>query len=275
MLVPGFRRDRGAWEWRVAIVGAFAVWALVWGTSFMDQLGRPHSTWIPHTTPSYLATTLNELVDSFPSLRWLVLPLVIAGCWLAGRRGPSGLGRVIVCCGVVPVALAALIGMREHFLLARSLAFLSWVPLLGLAFIVAEAFERWRLLGLAALGLAGVLVVPSTIDALSDKQPSTAAAIVRVGAVARDGDAVAVHPPWLRPLSRWYFGVRRPGDERVMTIDDLDADVLMFGDGPWNGRVWLIEPITYHATTNGYDSCAPTWARDGFRVHCLVRRPAS
>jgi hypothetical protein len=272
LLVPGRRTDRQAWWWRGSVLGALGLWVMAWGPSFLDQLKASTSSWIPHTTPSYFAATLNELVTSYAVTRWVVLALVVAGCVLLARRDRR-MARLLMCCFVVPVALSAVIGVRAHFLLPRTLAFLSWAPLLALAAVVEHALRRARVVGLAAAVGVGVLLVPSTVATLSGQEPASAAVLARVERVARPGDAVAVHPTWLRPLTHWYISARRPGPARSMCIEGLSADTLVLGAAPWSGRVWLVEPVTYETPQTRLRSCGKTWQQSGYRLVCLQVGP--
>src|SRR5207237_7418396 len=118
---------------------------------------------------------------------------------------------------VVPLAVAAVLGIYSHFLLPRTLSAFAWAPLVGLAALVDGAARRWRPLGLAAGGLVAMLVAPSVGPALHDRPPP-AAALARVEAVARPGDAVAIHPHWLHPLVAWHLGVHRRGPEAPLSL---------------------------------------------------------
>ena len=67
--------------------------------------------------------------------------------------------------------------------------------------------------------------------------------------------------------------MRRPGPERPVTLDGLAADALVLGDSPWNGRVWLVEPVTYRTPQTGLRPCGQTWQRAGYQLLCLQGRP--
>ena len=62
LALPGRRRDREAWRWRGAIAAAGAVWAALWGSSFLVQARGGHSDWIPRTTPGRVVDTVSSLV---------------------------------------------------------------------------------------------------------------------------------------------------------------------------------------------------------------------
>jgi hypothetical protein len=215
-----------------------------------------------------LARTLNELVTSYGALKWIVVAAIIVGVLLLAREDRRT-GRLLACLFVAPVVAAAIIGMRAHFLLPRSLAFLSWAPLLALAAVVEAALRRWSALGVAAAAGAAVLLLPSTLSAVPGKEPAPAAVLGHLRQVAHDGDAVAIHPPWLRPLTHWYFSVKRPGPEGALDIPRLEADTIVLGSGPWSGRVWLVEPTSYTTPDSGLRTCAPTWTSSDYRLLCL------
>ena len=94
---------------------------------------------------------------------------------------------------------------------------------------------------------------------------------MRVRRLAMPGDVVAIHPPWLSPMTRWYFGVRTPGPKHLFAVPGLEADALLLGDASWDGTVWLVEPTEYDADTPGLVPCRAPWVRDGYRMRCLRR----
>lgn len=265
--LPGLRTDRAAWQWRIGAGAPVVTWGLVWGPMFLDQLTTPSASWIRFTTPDYLAVVVNELVDLAPGLRWLVVLALAAGGAALARRDRA-LGRVWVCGFVVPLAVAAGIGARAHFLLPRTLAVASWGPPLALAALVVSAARRWAPLGVATGTLVALVVLTSTGPALRNRPPP-AAVLARARAHAADGDAVATHPRWLSPLVHWHLGVRRPGPERPLAPPGIDADGLVLGPLGWSGRVWLVEPTVYRAATGSASECAPAWTRDEHRLRCL------
>jgi hypothetical protein len=268
LLVPLRRTDEEAWWWRGSIVAALGVWAVAWGPSFLDQVRASAASWIPHTTPSYLASTLNELVTSYAAVKWIVVALMILGLVLLSR-GDRRTGRLLACLFVAPVAAAAVVGIRTHFLLPRSLAFASWAPLLALAAVVDAAIRRWAAMGAVTAVGAAVLLLPATASAVPGNAPASEAVLTHLRTVAQPGDAVAVHPAWLSPLTHWYFSVKHPGPERALNLARLQADTLVLGDGPWDGRVWLVEPTSYTTPDAGLRPCAPVWTRNNYRLLCF------
>jgi hypothetical protein len=73
LLVAGHRTDRRAWEHRAAIAAAGAVWAALWGRSFVTQLGTPVPEFIPLARPASTARVINQLVDGYPALALLLV----------------------------------------------------------------------------------------------------------------------------------------------------------------------------------------------------------
>jgi uncharacterized membrane protein len=268
-LVPGLDRSRLAWWWRASVTLPVVVWVVAWGPSFRYQAGHNTASWIAYTRPDYLSRVLNEMVDSYPGIRLLVVALLVVGAVLVVRRDRA-VGRVFVLCFVVPIGLIAAVGIGQHILLPRTLAFAAWAPMLALAAVIDTALERSRPMGIAVGALVAVAMVPSTLDAVRPSQPGPAAVLSHTAAVAHDGDVVGIHPDWLGPLVRWRLGVARPGIEHPRRRAGLDADLLLLGDAPATGRIWLIEPTVYDAHTPGLRACAQPWERDGYRVLCLA-----
>jgi hypothetical protein len=274
LAVPRLRRDREAWWWRGALLAAGLLWAALWGPFFIDQVRASSASWIPHTTFNYLAVVLNELVDSYPDLRLYVVAGMAFGGVLLWRRDRT-LGWVWCSCFLLPVLAAALIGLREHYLLPRTLAFASWAPLLALAMVVDEALAKWLPIGAVTAALAALVVLPSAHEVLRDGQPNGAAVLLRVRRQALSGDVVAIHPRFLWPLSHWYLGVRRSGPEKSIRIPGLpaNADALLLGDRPWDGRMWLVQPTSYSLSPPGFSPCSEMWIKGSYRLQCLERIP--
>jgi hypothetical protein len=272
LAVAGLRRDTEAWVWRGALFAAAVVWAATWGPAFAHQVGLTSDTWVPRTTPTGVARAVNELVDSYPSAAWLGLAIVAVGGAFVVRRAEPALRRVWVCCFLVPTALVALVGVRMHVLLPRTLAFASWGPLVALVFLVEGARRRWVPLGVVAGGLVALLVVPSLVAApWRDPQPHEGAFAYVTGR-ARPTDAVAVHPAWMWPLVDWRMSSQgATGARRQATPTRLYA-TAMTRTPAWSGRLWLIEPATYRADITGFRPCGPRIAAGAYRVRCLDTR---
>jgi mannosyltransferase len=264
-LVPGLARDRDAWRWRFTVLAAGLTWAALWGPSFLAQL-KLGDSWIPLTTPSYLASVVNELVDSFPAFRFYVMALLAAAGALLPRRAPR---RVWIVVGLLPVVMAALAGVWVHLLLPRTLAFASWVPCLSLGFLIDRVLRRSLLVGAGAILLAAVIVLPSTADAVTNNGASEAPAFRYVRTVVRPGDEVVVSPAWLDPMVRWYFDVRWFQGGVQVDRTDLRASGVSIGPAPTTGRAWLVVSRSYVIADSGQRECGPRLRFGDFTVVCL------
>ena len=97
--------------------------------------------------------------------------------------------------GVIPFALAAAIGIFTPFFLNRTMTLASWAPVVAVAYCIDAVFRRSHLIGVAAVVVAAMLVLPATllvIDETWEYDLSSA----HVVSVARPGDTVAVVPGW-------------------------------------------------------------------------------
>ena len=269
LAVAGARRDRDAWMWRGALAAAGLAWVVLWGPAFLEQARRTENGWIPLTTPTGAARALNQLINSYPAAAWLGVAAIVGGGIVIVRSADGPLRRVWVCCFALPAVLLVLVGIRMHVLLPRTLAFASWGPLVALAAIVDWARRRWRVLGAAAAVAVAVLIVPSVVAAPWRGPAEHEAAFDLAEARARAGDAVAVHPGWLRPLVAWRAGVAPDRPSSVIRLPrTLYAAGRVQGER-WTGRVWLIEPVTYLADTTGFRPCGPSAIEGAYRVRCL------
>ena len=269
VLVPGRRTDREAWWWRGSMAGAIAVWAVVWGPSFLDQARHQNSSWIPFTSAGATVDALNGLVTMYAGLGVVVLLAVGIGAVLL-RDEDRTLSRLWVVLFLVPFGAALLIGFEVHFLLPRTLAFAAWAPPLALAALVERARRFSVPVAAGVVLLVGVLVVPSIGPAIRYEESSVPARQALRAAVA-PGDAVAVHPSWLWPLAGWDLGA--PRDPAVPTeLADLDAFVFVVGDQPFDGRVWVLQPDTYALPLGSLVPCDGVEAlhRGDYLLSCYV-----
>ena len=269
LAVAGTRTDRDAWVWRASLAGAAVVWTVTWGPAFLEQFNRTRGGWIPYTTPAGVARTINELVDFYPSAAWIGITAVAVGGFFVVRRADPALRRVFVCCFVLPTVLVALVGIRTHVLLPRTLAFASWGPFVALAFLVDAARQRWVVLGATAAAFVALLVVPSIVAGPWRDRQDHEAAVAYAEARARKGDAIATHPWWLGPIVEWRMAVNGFDEPRTVAMPrTLNATALTPGPA-WSGRVWLVEPDTYRADTTGFRTCGPPLDLGRYRVRCL------
>jgi uncharacterized membrane protein len=242
LLVAWTRRDREAWAWRATICGCVALWAVVWGPSFLRQAKDQNSTWIPFTSVSSILSTVNGLVDMYAVLELAAAALLAVGAWLLWRRGDE-LGRLWLALFAAPLAAACLLGLRSHFLLPRTLAFAAWAVPLAFAALV----DRARRVSPPALLLVCcalfVVVVPSIRPAISYEEGS-APALRYVADHLPAGDAVTIYPRWLWPLAVWDLGApRQPSSEP--SLRSIQGYPFVLGGAAFDGRVWVLQPTAY------------------------------
>lgn len=252
LLVPGRRTDGEAWRWRAVVLGALGIWALLWGAAFAFQLRRLGSFWIPFATVDSTLDALNGLVTMYTALRVVAVLVIAVGAVLLWSEDRS-LARVWLLLFLVPFVAAVVIGVKFHFLLPRTLAFGAWAPPLALAAIIERTRRVSAPVALAGVLLVAVLVVPSIAPAITYEESSVVSRRALIADV-RPGDAVAVNPTWLWPVVTWDLG---PSPEAPVPdeLAGLDASVLVVGDAPFGGRVWVLEPDTYAMATGGLVPC--------------------
>jgi hypothetical protein len=270
--LPMLRRDADAWKWRAAVAAPVVVWAATWGPSMIDQWRAETASWISYTTPGSMVHVVGGLVVADVYMVGIEL-LLTAGVLLGGLvlwRSDRRLAQVWIACFIIPLALAAGVGLVSHSFLPRTLAFAAWAPLVALAAVVDAAVRRWRLLGIASLLIIIELVAGPGAAAVAATEES--GALHRVDRLALSGDAVGITPQWLRPLIDWNLGVHGPGVRPRLPNSFLrarDGYAFVLGPAPWDGRLWLIEPISYNNDVSGVPRCAPDWHDDVYRVFCL------
>jgi uncharacterized membrane protein len=273
LAVAGIRVDRDAWRWRAALAGAGAVWAAVWGRVVVDQLHGHWASWIPRTTPWTFATTVARQFTLVEQSGPLVLAMVVAGGVLL-CRSDRVVARLWLCCGALPFALAALIGLFSSFLFDRTLTLASWAPLLAVAALLDAARVRWDVLGRALVVIVLLFVTVATATFLVEKRWDYDLSVERLERVARPGDVIAVRPARYGILVDWRIGVR--GDRRTRPValrGIADADALLVtGEAP-SGRTWLLTPGGGRTEFPGYERCAPHWTDDVTEIVCL--RPSA
>lgn len=273
-LLPGLRRDRNAWWWRGAMVGAVVVWVGLWAPLMLHQLRNVAVVApVPYTTVHRFFSTVNELVDSVPAIAVLVVLAVAGGGWVL-RQIDRHLARVWLCGFAFPVVATAVVGIRVHLFWPKTLAVVSWGPAVALGALVVTAARRWRLLGLVATVAVALLVVPSTVHTMQHPQPRPpewAASIHQLARVVRPGDAV-VSDSTLDWPADWYVG-HDPYD--VSKVTGLDGHVFVRGGGRWTGRLWAFEPRNRPIPTPGFVRCRPPMRTPSYEVRCLTRgKPA-
>ncbi len=254
VLLPGRRRDREAWCWRATVAACGAVWALVWGLSFLHQAQGQHSDWIPFTSPAAVRDTISGFLTVYSNLSLLAAAVVIVGAVVLWRQD-RGLGEIWAWLVLVPFAVACVLGLRFHFLLTRALAPSAW----GIPLVLAALFERARRHSpLAVVLVVAVLFITSyqSIGPALAYEEGAGPGVVAVAAHVQPGDAVLVYPHWLWPLVVWSDGA-----PRFQTIPaalaplSWDAYIYVEPGAPFDGRVWIFEPTSYRSPTTGLTRC--------------------
>ena len=243
LVLAGWRTDREAWHWRMALAAALLGWAVLWGPAFLVQSGSGHSNWIPPTSPSVIVDTFGGLAVPQPTLHFAALVAIAAGAVLLWRSD-RWLGRVFGCCVLVPAVLGALIGLMAPVMLDRTFTLLSWAPCLALGYLVA-GLSRWsRLCGALAIGVLALVMIPAAVTTVAAPS-SVDRALRHVEHVARAGDVVASHPGGRLHLLLWSIGVRKEASsyQHVSLIGLGNAQGVVLGHGPPSGRTWLLESV--------------------------------
>ena len=268
MAVPGLRRDWAAWRWRLGAVAGVAVWAVVWGSSFRQQLELQSSSWVPLTSFGSLTSTLGGLFSMVEGTDGLVVVLLVGGgaaLWSLDRR----LARLALALLGVPFVLLGLAGLQFHVLLPRTLAASSWAVPAALAALMVAAWRRRVALGVAVASVLVALCLRSMSTATSYDEHSSAA-LVAVGSALSPGDTVLVHPGWMWPLAWWnletdQIGRSHPG------VAGLEGWAWAVRGSAANGRVWIVRPDTYRLDLERFSSCGATRTLPGgWLLDCVV-----
>jgi hypothetical protein len=270
--LAGRRVDREAWRWRASVMAVVGLWAVLWGPAALDQMSGGHATWIPFTTLNGLVQAVGGLVVFRRALDLLVLAGVVGG-GLALRRLEPRLGTVWLWLFVLPVVAVAMIGLRTHVLLPRSVAFAAWGPVLALA-AVLEWARRWRGTSAVAVSVLAILLVVTSLQLAVGYEEDSAAARRALADRVADGDAVVVHPAWLWPLAAADLGTPR-NPTTPTSLEELsrrDAYVAVLPGAPFTGRVWVLQPDTYAFDTAGLVPCsaAPPRVDEGYVLGCYT-----
>lgn len=273
VVVAGRRRDRAAWEWRLALTAAITVWALAWGPEFLVQARGGHSAWIPRTSFATLTTAVGNALS--PQHALLAFGVVVAGiAVMVHRRDP--LTRVVVGLAVVPVAVGALAGLVVPVTLDRTFTLMAWAPAVAVGLLVeAVAARRARILALA-LGLAVVALVATGVPAVVGGHTGPDVPLRLVAEHARSGDVIAVRPASKAPELEWSLGVRAHPDSDRVRLPGRRAYALRLGDRRLSGRVWLLDWHRYGAPRAwGAGSCHHPVAWRATSIRCVDLTPAA
>ena len=268
MLVPGRRTDREAWLWRIAIAVGGSVWAVLWAPAFLTQAHGGHSQWIPRSTVSGAVSVVGSLVTPAAGAEILLVVAIVAGGKVLFARDRV-LAHTWICCFAVPVALAIGYGRFSPVLLDRTLTLFSW----GAPFAVAVALDALIPSATVASGLVlavtvAVMAPAAVVTVNATSGPSTA--LVRLAAVARPGDIVAIEPISKQVELGWSLGVRsRSGPTHPVQLDIAGTPALELTAAPRSGRVWLLDFNGTRPWPAGASRCAPDWFRAPYRIACL------
>jgi hypothetical protein len=272
LVLPALRRDRDAWVWRAGVGVAVVTWLVLWGAGLADQIGAGRANWIPYTTPRRTIDAIAGQVSLFTGLSVLATAATVAGGVVLWQRRP-GLGRVWVCLFALPAAAVVLVGLWQHVLLPRTLAFASWAPVVAIAALASACMEDrppWlsRAAGLVGV-VACVLLVAASIGAVvtyeEDSNPTRRALIE----LAQPGDAVAVYPEFLAPMLEWDHDLGAAEPVSAFEGEGVWSGVLP-GASP-SGVVWLVVPVTYaYEPPPGFEPCdsPPPTVRGDLLLSC-------
>ena len=271
LAMAGRRRDAEAWHWRAGVAAGTLGWAVLWGPSFVTQSRGGHSSWIPHTTPARLLDTVGALVTSQTAIAALVVAVVIAGIVVCRRRD-NELATTLLYCFAVPTLLAGLFGLRAPVLIPRTLAVVSWGPLLALGFVIDEVIGRMHTLGVAVTTVLAALMLASIPAALYTPGPTPA--LDRLESVARSGDVIAIQPLAKGVELDWTFAVRSDdGPARVVRLPGLgNAFALALTGRRPTGRIWLMQISPHELDLRHYRRCSRTWIHGPNRLLCIRER---
>jgi hypothetical protein len=266
LLVAGRRTDGEAWRWRAATVAAGVVWAVLWGSAFVEQLHGSDTSWIPRTTPRGFMEVVARHVTFTEGLAPLVFVAVVAGGVLLARSDRVT-GRLWWCLGAVPFALAGVLGIFSSFLFDRVLSLSSWAAPLAVAVALGELWRRSRPVGTAIAAIALVAALASSVSFL--RQPwAYDRAIAHLDRVVQPGDVVASYPARFGALVDWRIGVRGALAATAVDVGLRDTDGVAVGSGD-SGRVWLLVWVDGALDLRGLERCAPTWTDGTTRILCI------
>lgn len=270
LAVPGVRRDRDAWWWRLVPVSGVVVWAVAWAPSFVVQVGATSSSWVPFTTPTSVATAAGGLTTFIEGAGWVASAAIVAGAlctWALDRV----MGRLMAALLAVPVALLALAGLQHHVVLSRTLAPASWAAPVALAALLTWCWARRPLLAVAAAIVVGTLVVRSLPRSVTYDE-GTASAVAGGMARVEPGDGLFVHPNWWWPLATWNGAeLDVAGQEPPPSLADDDGWYWLRPGAAATGTTWVLHPDAYPFDTGRWSSCGSTEALgDGWLLDCVV-----
>ncbi len=270
-LLPWTRRDPVALRWRFGAAIPVVVWTIVWGPAMVEQRSGNFASWIPLTTPGGFADVVARHVTYTEWTKPLAF-LAVVGGGLVLVRADRLLGRVFVCCAVVPFVLAAVVGVFVPFFFDRTLTLSSWAAPLAVAFLVEWVRERYRTIGIAFGALVVVLALMSSIWFFGLPW-DTDLSMQHLEAVAQPGDVLAVYPARQADIVEWRIGVRGPRPARAVSVRGLpDTEAIELEGAATTGRVWLLAWAWDRHRFPRFERCAPEWSDGTTKVLCLRAR---
>jgi len=269
LLVPGFRRDRPAWIYRLVAAAGLAVWAILCLAVSLRWSGYPSG--YPPFTPSWVVTMLGYTVAPVPANRWIVVGLLAIGLVVVLRRADR-LRQLTLTLFLVPLLGMVVLSLRTEVLIPKTLLLVGWVTPVLFGQAVAWA---WRYRPLAA-GVVVAIIVYVTVPYLGASLPvgeGTGSMLTALDHARRAGDGVAINPRPLESVFQWYDGVV---PDRPLVVDNTSVPGLGIlharGQRPTK-RVWLVQselrawkvrlPSTWHP-------CGPTHdVGGGYSLRCV------
>jgi len=286
ILVPGRSREREAWIWRFAMVGAGVVFAAAWGAVTLKQYKANGVSYLPLSNPSYAIRETGRLMATFfPDNSFVLVPLFILGA-LALLSLDRKLCWISTSLSIVPFGAAVVAGVFVHFFVARSLSAVAWAAPLLLAAFLVWCQRRSIPIAIGAVALLAILLVPSIPHALAFDEEAQAAAEY-AQSITSPGDGLIMRPHFLSHIVEWSFRTPRHALEAPWwnNTDDPSTDcssptirsyTTVQPGAPFTGRVIVIDACGGVFAPNGSRPCPgiETRAFGMYRVSCLeVQRP--
>jgi uncharacterized membrane protein len=268
LVVAGTRTDREAWRWRVALALGLVGWAMVWGPSFLVQARSGHSSWIPPTDFATFTRAVGGLVTggTWPQL---VAVLTCSAAGVVLWRRDASMARTWTACFVVPVVIAAVVGIRAPLLIDRSLTVVSWGALFAVAAVIDALWRALPRIGVIAATAVVALSIVATAQLLSSSS-SADVAIRHLEAVATRGDSVAIYPAHRRPEIAWSLAVARGVPARSVELATLpEVHAIALPGAEETGRTWLLDWRPQAGIGAGIPHCAPDWRYHHATIECL------
>ena len=263
VVLAGRRTDRATWRWRIALAASLAVWAVLWGRTFLTQASGGHSDWIPRTTPGGIVHDVGDLVTFVPQLQLAALVVVAAGAYFLVRRERT-LGRVWICCALIPVTLAAVTGVFAPVMLDRTLTCFAWAPLLAIGYFVAAIATRARVIGVLVVVVLLAATIPPAVAVVTTRSAPDHV-LRQIEKSAAPGDAVAIHPGGRLHELVWSIGVRGRDSFHSIHISGLrnTAGFMLDSRSGTSGRLWLLDWSKHPLHDLPATRCARDWSRGG------------